>query len=95
MLLKEWTGGTGVKKTEKFVTTAEDWRVSWKTLEGDPDPIGSLTISVRDSADRLVTSATNLGQKISNGTITVRSKPGEHYLEIEGADRKWYAAAEQ
>jgi hypothetical protein len=95
MLLKEWTGGTGLKKTEKFVTTAESWRVSWKALEGDPDPIGSLTITVRDNAGHLVTSASNLGQKVSSGAVAVRSKPGEYYLEIEGADRKWYAAVEQ
>ena len=76
MLLKEWSGGTGVRKTDKFTTTADSWRVVWKTLEGDPDPIGSVTIVVRDAADRLVTSASNLGQKVSTGSIAVTSRPG-------------------
>ena len=94
-LLKELSGATGRVKTEKFTTTAEDWRVSWKTLEGDPDPIGSVTIAVRDDAGRLVTEASNLGQKVTSGSFNVRSRPGPHYLEIEGADRKWHVAVEQ
>jgi hypothetical protein len=94
VVLKEWSGGSGHQQTEKFTTTGETWRVSWKTLAGDPDPIGSLNISVRTAAGRLVTMAANLGQKIDAGNFKVQSKPGEHYLEIESADRKWYVAVE-
>ncbi len=95
VVLKEWSGGTGRKQTEKFATSGDTWRVSWKTLAGDPDPIGSVTITVRDAGGRLVTLASNLGQKVESGNFTVRSKPGEHYLEIEGADKKWQVAVEQ
>lgn len=91
---KTWSGGTGRLETEKFVTTSERWRVSWKTTTGDPDPLGSISIAVRSGAGKLVTVANNLGQKITSGSIDVLSKPGEHYLEIESADRNWNVAAE-
>lgn len=92
--LKEWSGGSGLKTTEKFTTTTEKWRVSWKTTTGDPDPIGSISITVRTGAGDLVKLASNLGQKITSGTFDVLRKPGEHYLEIESADRNWQVAAE-
>ena len=95
MVIKEWSGGSGHKQTEKFTTSGEAWRVSWKTLAGDPDPIGSVTVSVHDVAGHLVTMAANLGQKIDSGNFKVHSKPGEHYLEIESADRRWQVAVEQ
>jgi hypothetical protein len=93
-VLKEWSGGTGLKQTEKFTTTGE-WRVSWTTGAGDPDPIGSITVTVRSANGRLVTLASNLGQKINAGTIAVPAAAGEYYLEIDGADRKWHVAVEQ
>jgi hypothetical protein len=95
VVIKEWSGGAGHKQTEKFTTRSENWRVSWKTLAGDPDPIGSVTIAVRDSTGHLITLASNLGQKITSGTFKVHGKPGQHYLDIEGADRKWSVAVEE
>jgi hypothetical protein len=92
---KKWSGGTGRLETEKFVTAGDRWRVTWKTTTGDPDPLGSISIAVRTGAGKLVTLANNLGQKITSGSIDVLSKPGEHYLEIESADRNWDVAAEQ
>lgn len=92
---KRWSGGSGRLETEKFVTTGDRWRVSWKTTTGDPDPLGSISIAVRTGAGNLVTVSNNLGQKITSGSIDVLSTPGEHYLEIESADRNWDVAAEQ
>jgi hypothetical protein len=95
MVLKEWSGGTGLKQTERFSTTAEEWRVTWATGAGDPDPIGSVTVTVRRADGHLVTLASNLGQKVNTGAFKVHSPSGEYYLEIEGADRKWRVAVEQ
>ena len=92
---KEWSGGAGHTQTEKFTTTTEKWRVSWKTGAGDPDPIGSISVTVHNAAGDLITLAANLGQKFTSGNFRVQSKPGEHYLEIESADRKWQVAAER
>jgi hypothetical protein len=52
VVIKQWSGRAGRTETEKFTTTGESWRVSWKTLAGDPDPNGSLTIAVRDASAR-------------------------------------------
>ncbi len=93
--IKEWSGKSGQKETEKFTTASERWRVSWKTLTGDPDPIGSISITVRTGAGALVKMATNLGQKITSGSFEVAGKPGEYYLVIDSADRNWQVAAEQ
>lgn len=93
--IKEWSGKTGRQQTEKFKTSTASWRVSWKTTTGDPDPIGTISIAVRTGGDELVTQANNLGQKVFSGTFNVNSPAGEHYLEIESADRNWQVAAEQ
>jgi hypothetical protein len=93
--IKAWSGGAGTTKTETFATTAQKWRVSWKTLAGDPDPIGSISVTVRNAAGDIVTTAMNVGQKVHAGSFQVQSKPGEHSLEIESADRKWTVSAEQ
>ncbi len=93
VVLKEWSGGSGRKETEKFTTTGT-WRVAWKTTTGDPDPIGSVSIAVRKATGELVKLANNLGQKIMSGNFQVLSSPGEYYLEIESADRNWHVAAE-
>ena len=94
-VIKDWSGGAGTTKTEKFTTTAPKWRVSWKTLTGDPDPIGSISVTVRNGSGDIVTAAMNVGQKIHAGAFRVQSQAGEHYLEIESADRRWSVAAEQ
>jgi hypothetical protein len=94
-VVKEWSGGAGARKTETFSTSAPKWRVSWKTLGGDPDPIGSISVTVRSAAGDLVTTAANVGQKNHTGSFSVQSKPGDHYLEIDSADRKWSVAVEQ
>lgn len=94
-VIKEWSGGAGPTKTETFTTTSPKWRVSWKTLGGDPDPIGSISVTVRDAAGDMVTTAINVGQKIHAGSFRVQSTPGPHYLEIESADRKWAVSGEQ
>jgi hypothetical protein len=91
---KEWAGKSGRIETEKFTTTTPNWRVSWKTTTGDPDPIGSINITVRTGSGQLVALANNLGQKITSGSFNVVSKPGEHYLEIDSADRNWLVSAE-
>jgi hypothetical protein len=93
--INEWSGGSGITKTEKFTTTGPKWRVSWKTLGGDPDPIGSISVTVRTGAGDLVTAAMNVGQKIHAGSFRVQSQPGEYFLEIESADRNWSVTAEQ
>lgn len=92
--IKEWSGGSGRKETEKFSTTTPNWRISWKTTTGDPDPIGTISIVVRNAANELVTLANNLGQKVATGSFNVAAKPGEYYLEIESADRSWQVSAE-
>jgi hypothetical protein len=94
VVLEEWTGGSGLKETEKFTTKTPSWRVSWKTLTGDPDPIGSISITVRTGEGQLVTLANNLGQKFTSGNFNVLSKPGEHFLQIDSADRNWHVAVE-
>jgi hypothetical protein len=94
VVIKQWTGRAGRTETEKFTTTGESWRVSWKTLAGDPDPIGSLSIAVRDASGHLIRMASNLGQKITSGSFDVHVKAGTYYLDIEGADRRWSVAAE-
>jgi len=94
VVIKQWSGGTGRKATEKFTTTT-DWRVSWKTTTGDPDPIGSISISVRKATGELIKLANNLGQKVTSGSFPVTGSPGEYYLEIESADRNWQVAAER
>lgn len=94
VVLKEWSGGSGRTETEKFTTTA-NWRVSWKTTTGDPDPIGTISISVRKATGELVKLANNLGQKITSGSFDVVSGAGEYYLEIDSADRNWQVAAER
>lgn len=94
VLLKEWSGGAGHQETERFTTTGSTWRVSWVATTGDPDPIGSLSITVRTADGKLVTLAANLGQKIDSGSFEVRGTPGEYYLEIESADRHWQVKAE-
>ena len=91
---KEWAGKSGRIETEKFTTTTPNWRVSWKTTTGDPDPIGSINITVRTGGGQLVSIANNLGQKITSGSFNVVGKPGEYYLEIESADRNWQVSAE-
>lgn len=93
VVLKEWSGGRGRIETEKF-TTSTTWRVSWKATTGDPDPIGSISISVRKGTGELVKLANNLGQKITSGSF-LAGGAGEYYLEIESADRNWQVMAEQ
>jgi hypothetical protein len=93
VVIKEWSGGTGPKVTEKFQTPA-DWRVSWKTTTGDPDPIGSISISVRKATGELIKLANNLGQKVTSGSFVIVNS-GEYYLEIESADRNWRVSAER
>ena len=34
VVLKDWTGGTGLKQTEKFTTTEENWRVFQEMVQG-------------------------------------------------------------
>ena len=93
--IKQWSGKTGHIETEKFRTAGDQWRVSWKTTTGDPDPIGSISITVRSGAGALVKIAQNLGQKITTGHFAVAAAPGEYYLEIDSADRNWQVTAEQ
>ena len=93
VVLKEWAGKRGRIETDKF-KTATTWRVSWKATTGDPDPIGSISISVRKATGELVKMANNLGQKSSSGRLSMLAA-GEYYLEIESADRNWVIAVEQ
>jgi hypothetical protein len=93
VVIKEWSGGTGRKVTEKF-QAPDGWRVSWKTMTGDPDPIGSLSISVRKATGELTKLANNLGQKVTSGSFAIVDS-GEYYLEIESADRNWRVSAER
>ena len=95
VVIQEWSGKSGHVETEKFKTAGDQWRVSWKTTTGDPDPIGSISITVRTGAGALVKMATNLGQKITSGHVDVAAAPGEYYLEIDSADRNWQVTAEQ
>jgi hypothetical protein len=95
VVIKEWSGKSGHLETEKFKTSGNRWRVSWKTTTGDPDPIGSISITVRTGAGALVKLASNLGQKITSGHFDVTTAPGEYYLEIDSADRNWQVTAEQ
>lgn len=92
-VVKEWSGGRGRVETEKFKTTS-NWRVSWKTASGDPDPIGSISISVRKATGELVKLANNLGQKVTSGTLAI-GDIGEYVLEIDSADRNWQVTVEQ
>jgi hypothetical protein len=96
--LEEWKGGSERRRTEKFVVPSRQWRVSWKALAGDP--IGTLTIYVRNGKDEVVAMALNLQggpdrTGIAPGSIAVTSEPGEHYLEIESAGVSWLVVAEQ
>jgi hypothetical protein len=93
VVVKQWAGGRGRLETEKFKTAA-NWRISWKTTTGDPDPIGTLSISVRKGTGELVKMANNLGQKIASGSLAIPGA-GEYYLEIESADRNWQVSVEQ
>ena len=76
VVIKEWSGKTGHIETEKFRTAGDQWRVSWKTTTGDPDPIGSISITVRSGAGGLVKIAQNLGQKITSGQFAVVDRAG-------------------
>ena len=78
VIIKEWSGKTGHIETEKFRPAGDRWRVSWKTTTGDPDPIGSISITVRSGAGALVKIAQNLGQKITTGHFDVAAAPGEY-----------------
>jgi hypothetical protein len=93
IVLQQWAGGRGRLETEKF-KTATTWRVSWKATTGDPDPIGSISITVRKATGELVKMANNLGQKIASGSLSL-VESGEYYLEIESADRNWLVTVEQ
>src|SRR5262245_52836337 len=86
-LLKQWTGEPGNTDTDRFKTSADSFRVSWKST--DRGRGGVLDIYVRNSAGKLVMAAVSLQPSdptkergAGSGTFTVKSQPGEYYLEI-------------
>lgn len=100
VVLKQWTGEPGSIDTDRFKTSAESFRVAWKS--NDRGRGGILDIYVRDSEGKLVKAAVSLQttdttkeKGTGSGTFTVSSKPGEYYLEIRSTKIDWEVAVEQ
>jgi hypothetical protein len=99
-VLKEWTGEPGNTDTDRFKTSAATFRVSWKSQ--DRGRGGILDIYVRDGNGKLVMANVSLQASdptkekgSGSGTFTVKSQPGEYYLEIRSTGKDWQVAVEQ
>ncbi len=93
MTLKEWSGRSGVTKTDRFTSTTPEWRISWTVTGGDPDPLGLINVSVRRPDGQLITQALNLGQRTATGSFNVKTAD-ECYLEIVSDERTWRLSVE-
>jgi hypothetical protein len=99
-VLKQWSGEPGSTDTERFTTTSESFRISWKS--DDRGRGGVLDIYVRDGDGRLVKAGVSLQASdptkergSGSGAFTISSKPGPHYLEIRSTGKDWQIAVEQ
>ena len=99
-VLKEWTGEPGNTDTDRFKTSAASFRVSWKSQ--DRGRGGILDIYVRHGDGKLVLANVSLQASdptkekgSGSGTFTVKSQPGEYYLEIRSTGKDWQVAVEQ
>lgn len=93
MTFKEWSGRSGVTKTDTFTASGPAWRVAWKVTGGDPDPLGLINVLVRRPDGGLITQALNLGQRASNGSFLVKTAEA-CYLEIVSDERTWQLTVE-
>lgn len=90
--VKSWNG-TGIKKTEAFTITGDQWRVNWKNQGGDFGG-GILQIYVyrtgSDFPEELLANTTEVG----NDTSYVY-KNGTFYLDINAANTSWEIEIEE
>jgi hypothetical protein len=96
VVLKEWSGESGVTETDKFTTTDRLFRISWKATELDRG--GILDIYVWTSQRRLVTMAAGLQDHVkrsASGQFVVNTEPGVYFLEVRGTGVKWHVAVER
>ncbi len=90
--VKSWSG-TGIKKTEAFTITGDQWRVNWKNQGGDFGG-GILQIYVyktgSDFPEELLANTTEVGSDTS-----YVYKSGTFYLDISAANTTWEVEIEE
>jgi len=98
VVIKEWAGGNGRRKTEAFAPSKKPWRISYKATGGDR--WGLLDIVVRPSDEEYVASALNMQllafeENTRSGTFLVNSEHDAYVLEIISDRVDWHVAIEQ
>ena len=90
--VKSWSG-TGIKKTESFTITGNQWRVNWENQGGDFGG-GVLQIYVYrtggDFPEELLANTTEVGSDTS-----YIYKSGTFYLDINSANTSWEIEIEE
>lgn len=96
VVVKEWSGGAGRRRTEAFALSARPWRLSFET---SGDVLGVLDIFVRALPDEELVAAA-ISQQASReeplaGTLLVRAEHDEYFVEIASYGLNWQLAAEE
>ena len=87
-----WSG-TGIKKTEPFTITGEQWRVNWKNKGGELGG-GILQIFVYKPGEKMMEELFGNTTEITSDTSYVY-KNGTFYLEINSANTSWEIEIEE
>lgn len=91
-VVKRWTG-SGIKQTEKFEVTSNEWRVSWSaTAAGKLQ--GLLVITVYDEKGEVAAFAANQ-QGPGAGNSYIHAGPGRYYLDINSFGLDWTITVEE
>lgn len=96
---KEWVeiaswSGSGMKTTETFVITSDEFRIKWKTMNEAFENSGIFQIYVNDESGQMVSLAGNK-QGPGSDVSYVKEGPGRYYLEINSANIDWDVSVEE
>ncbi len=80
--------GEGIKSTERFTTSRDEWLISWRAYDEKFEDGSILQIYVYDSNKNLVSLEANVTGP-SEDSSYVRADAGDFYLEINSANIKW------
>ena len=95
VVVMEWSGGAGRRRTEAFAPSSRPWRLSF---EASGDALGVLDIFVRTlPGEELVAAA--VSQQASReeslaGTLLVEAEHDEYFVEITSYRLNWRLAVE-
>jgi len=90
--IKLWSG-TGIKKTEPFTITGDQWRINWENKGGDFGG-GILQIYVYKPGESFPEELLANTTEISNDSSYVYKK-GTFYLDINSANTTWEIELEE